>query len=271
MTVSNIVAQHLPYLRRFARALSGSQASGDAYVASFLEILVSDPSGFPVDLEPRVAVYQTFLKLWNSVGFNLAPEGHMEPADGTVDEKLMSITPIPRQAFLLCSVEGFDMDEVAQILDASVDEVRNLVDEAGREIARQVSTAVLIIEDEPMIALDLENIIESLGHSVTSIERTYKDAVRAASEKPPGLVLADIQLADGSSGIDAVNEVLKSYEVPVIFITAYPERLLTGERPEPTFLVPKPYQQEDVKAIVSHALFFEEKAHALRRGAKRAN
>jgi hypothetical protein len=48
--------------------------------------------------------------------------------------------------------------------------------------------------------------------------------------------------------------------VPVIFITAYPERLLTGERPEPTFLVTKPFRPEVVKAIISQALFFDRRA-----------
>jgi CheY-like chemotaxis protein len=79
-------------------------------------------------------------------------------------------------------------------------------------------------------------------------------------KKKPGLVLADIQLADGSSGLDAVNEMLKSFSVPVVFITAYPERLLTGERPEPAFLITKPFQPETVKAVISQALFFERDA-----------
>jgi hypothetical protein len=63
-------------------------------------------------------------------------------------------------------------------------------------------------------------------------------------------------LADGSSGLEAVNDLLTTLEVPVIFITAYPERYLTGERPEPTFLISKPYQASTVSALVSQALFF---------------
>jgi CheY-like chemotaxis protein len=85
--------------------------------------------------------------------------------------------------------------------------------------------------------------------------------VKLARGKAPGLILADIQLADGSSGLDAVNELLQSFEAPVIFITAYPERFLTGERPEPAFLIPKPYQPATVSAVISQALFFDRKAH----------
>jgi CheY-like chemotaxis protein len=162
---------------------------------------------------------------------------------------------------LLCAVEGFSAAEAAQILGVDVPELDRLVDVAGREIAAQVATDVLIIEDEPMIAMDLEAIVQGLGHRVTGVARTHAEAVRAVDHHKPGLVLADIQLADGSSGLDAVNEMLGSFTVPVIFITAYPDRLLTGERPEPAFLITKPYQPDTVKAIVSQALFFERRAH----------
>jgi CheY-like chemotaxis protein len=111
-----------------------------------------------------------------------------------------------------------------------------------------------------MIVMDLESIVEGLGHRVAGVARTHSEALSAVEKEEPGLVLADIQLADGSSGLDAVNDMLVSIQVPVIFITAYPDRLLTGERPEPTFLITKPYQPDTVKAIVSQALFFERRA-----------
>jgi DNA-directed RNA polymerase specialized sigma24 family protein len=260
MPMSKEIAPHLPYLRRFARALAGTQNAGDAYVAETLEVLIEDPSLLDNSLDPRVALYKTFLDLWNSVDVNLKPEFPDE--GGTpVDRKLESITPLPRQAFLLCAVEGFSVPEAARILGVDADKVDELIDAAGREIAAQVATDVLIIEDEPMIAMDLEGIVEGLGHRVTAVARTHSEAVNATSKEKPGLVLADIQLADGSSGLDAVNEMLGSFAVPVIFITAYPDRLLTGERPEPAFLITKPYQPDTVKAIVSQALFFERRAH----------
>ncbi len=137
---------------------------------------------------------------------------------------------------------------------------RTLVEEAGRELATDIATDVLIIEDETFIALDLEGLLESLGHRVIGIARTHAEAVAIAKKKRPGLILADIQLADGSSGLDAVNELLDTFEVPVIFITAYPERFLTGQRPEPAFLIAKPFQPATVSAVVSQALFFERNA-----------
>jgi CheY-like chemotaxis protein len=267
MPMSKAIAPHLPYLRRFARALSGTQAAGDSYVAATLEVLAEDPSVFDPKLDARVALYRTFLNLWNSVDLNLKPEA---PAASAlpVDRKLESITPLPRQAFLLCSVEGFTDAEGATILNVDAGRLKALIDTAGREIAAQVATDVLIIEDEPMIAMDLESIVEGLGHRVTATARTHAEAVKAVHKQPPGLVLADIQLADGSSGLDAVNEMLGSIEVPVIFITAYPERFLTGERPEPAFLIAKPFQPATVSAVISQALFFERKA---RRPERRAS
>jgi DNA-directed RNA polymerase specialized sigma24 family protein len=259
MPLSKMIAPHLPYLRRFARALAGTQSAGDAYVAATLEVLSEDPSLFDTNLDPRLALYRTFLGLWNSVGLNLKTDTAAQ-GETAVDRKLEQITPLPRQAFLLCSVEGFAADEAAAILNTSPSNVEALIDDAGREIAAQVATDVLIIEDEPMIAMDLESIVEGLGHRVAGIARTHREALDAVKKEQPGLVLADIQLADGSSGLDAVNEMLASFEVPVIFITAYPDRLLTGERPEPAFLITKPYQPDTVKAIVSQALFFERRA-----------
>ena len=162
---------------------------------------------------------------------------------------------------LLTGLEGFETAEAAQILGLDKHEVTTLIDQAYGDIEKQTSTRVLIIEDEPLVSMDLEGIVEELGHQVASVARTHSQAIDAIQAERPGLVLADIQLADGSSGIDAVREIIQGIEVPVIFITAYPERLLTGERPEPTFLITKPYNPITVKATISQALFFEEHAH----------
>lgn len=256
MSIAKEIAQHLPYLRRFARALCGTQASGDAYVVATLEALVADPTVYERNLGERIALYRIFLKLWSSVGINVEASGDRSFAERNLD----ALTPRSRQAFLLRTVEGFSLPEVATIMAQPVVDTADLLDRAGREIAEQMATDVLIIEDEPIIALDIETMVQELGHHVTGIARTHKEAVALVAAKRPGLVLADIQLADGSSGLDAVNEILRSISVPVIFITAYPERLLTGDRPEPAFLITKPFQQDAVKAAISQALFFDRRA-----------
>lgn len=255
-------APHLPYLRRFARALTGGQKSGDAYVVSVLEALVEDPGSFDPDNDPRVELFRAFCRYWNSIPVNLARNEFSPDELGDPAHRLEALTPLPRQAFLLMAVEDFSAAEIAYILGRSQDEVAGLIDQAGREIAQQVATDVLIIEDEPLIAMDIQSLVTSLGHTVTGIARTHAEAIDAANRQRPGLVLADIQLADGSSGLEAVNDMLRGFSVPVVFVTAYPERLLTGERPEPAFLITKPFQPETVKAVISQALFFERRAGA---------
>ncbi len=257
MPDSQRVAQHLPYLRRYARALTGSQASGDAYVAAVLEALIADRAVLDDEAGPRVALYRLFTRLWNSIPLNGAGIGG-EPA--RPDEKLAGMMPLPRQAFLLIALEEFDESDAARILDVDVLALRRLIEESGRELAAQIATDALIIEDETFIAMELEGLIESLGHRVIGVASTHAEAIALAKKKKPGLILSDIQLADGSSGLDAVNELLRSFEVPVIFVTAYPERFLTGERPEPAFLIAKPFQPAAVSAIASQALFFERNA-----------
>jgi CheY-like chemotaxis protein len=255
---SKTVAQYLPFLRRYARALTGSQASGDAYVAATLEALIAEPSVMKEDSGPRVALYRLFAKIWNSVSLN-GVTGLPEPkAPG--EQKLANITPLPRQAFLLVALEGFSEGDAARILGVDVATLRALIEESGRELAAEIATDVLIIEDDPIIAEEIEDLVEGLGHRVLGIARTHAEAITLTKRKGPGLILADIQLADNSSGLDAVNELLNNYEVPVVFITAYPERFLTGERPEPAFLIAKPFQPSTVSAIASQALFFERTA-----------
>jgi DNA-directed RNA polymerase specialized sigma24 family protein len=255
---SQLIAEYLPYLRRYARALAGSQSSGDAYVGAALEALVEAPGTLDQARSPKVGLYRIFTKIWNSIDLNGEPEpsGIQLP----VERHLGQITPLPRQAFLLMSLEGFSEEDGAEILDTDAETLRGLVKEAGRELAAEIATDVLIIEDEALIALDLEQLVKSLGHRVIGVARTHTKAVALAKANPPGMILADIHLADNSSGLDAVNELLRSFETPVIFITAYPERFLTGERPEPAFLIAKPFQPSAVSAVISQALFFERNA-----------
>lgn len=255
-TLSMRIAPHLPYLRRFSRSVTGSQTSGDAYVAATLEALIADLSIFPSTGDDRVGLYRLFSQLFDSLSVpipvNETPFGWEKRASANLE----AVTPQARKAFLLISVEGFSTAQAAEILDVDEPGLNKLLETASAEISRQVATDIMIIEDEPLIAMDIEDMVESLGHRVTGIARTHAEAMELYKRTKPKMVLADIQLADGSSGIDAVNDILKDEIMPVIFITAFPERLLTGEKPEPAFLVTKPFNPDMVKALISQALFF---------------
>jgi len=260
MSLGQQLAPHLPFLRRYGRALTGSQSHGDKYVRATLEAIVAAPEEFPRDVDPRLGLYRMFQGIWNSTNYDETADTS-EDADGheaVARARLARMTPLSRQALLLTAMEGFTPEDAAYLIEVDADELESLVAEALAEIEQQTRARVLIIEDEPIIAMDIETIVRDLGHEVTGVAVTRDEAVALAMDDRPGLVLADIQLADDSSGIDAVKDILAEFEVPVIFITAFPERLLTGERPEPTFLITKPFQRSTVKAAISQALFFDE-------------
>lgn len=257
MNLVSLIGPHLPYLRRYARALTGDQDTGDRYVRLTLGAIVAGDLRSDDAVPTKVALYHSFHALWASSGGQLEARAD-DPAleSNVVADRLLRMTPLSRQAFLLTAVEGFSFDDVAIILEVPSIEVQRLIATAQRQIDADLATLVLIIEDEGVIAADLEAMVTELGHQVSEVATTRTEAVASVGRQRPGLVLADIKLADGSSGIDAVNDILAKIDVPVIFITAFPERLLTGKRPEPTFLITKPFLPSTVQAMISQALFF---------------
>ena len=252
--VSTAIARHLPYLRRYARALTGSQGSGDAYAAATLEAILEDRSALDASLAPRCALFRAFHVIWSSSGSPVGvPAGGLE---GAAQHHMRGLTPDSREALLLKTIEEFSVDDIAQIMNVQPVDVERLLQIARNEMSRSIAGKVLIIEDEAIIAMDLHGIITDMGHAVTGIGRTRDGAVDLGRKEAPDLILADIQLADHSSGIDAVNAILGEITVPVIFVTAFPERLLTGERPEPAFVITKPFSEEQIRSAVSQAMFF---------------
>ncbi|MDX1820239.1 MAG: response regulator [Paracoccaceae bacterium] len=253
--LADLVAASLPYLRRYARALTGSQDTGDRYAAATLEAILAERSFIGEMSSPKVALFRAFHVVWSSAG---APLGEAEDnLSARAQHHMAHLTANTREALLLHSVEGFTTAEVAAIMKITTDEASELIDIAHAEMRSSIAGRVMIIEDEPIIAVDLRAIVTDMGHEVTGIARTRAEAVALAKATPPDLVLADIQLADKSSGIDAVHDILNALgDRPVIFITAFPERLLTGTRPEPAFLITKPYDEDQVRSSVSQAMFF---------------
>jgi CheY-like chemotaxis protein len=248
MSVKAAVGPELPFLRRYARAITGSQRLGDAAVRQVLEAILAAPDSFDASKPPRVELYRIFHQLWE-------PGTMFDASEPSSGDGLVARLPLPsRQALLLTAVEGFSTQEVALILGSSTASVSDDIATARQSITDSLQVAVMIIEDEAIIALHIRSIVEGLGHSVTGIARTRTETFALAERTRPELVLADISLADGSSGIDAVKDILSAMSVPVIFITAFPERLLTGERPEPTYLITKPFEPETVIATIGQAL-----------------
>ncbi|MCB1364119.1 MAG: response regulator [Rhodobacteraceae bacterium] len=253
--LADALGEHLPYLRRYARALTGSQTSGDAYAAATLEAILQDAEALDPHHPVNVELFRMFHGIWASAGAATAADA--TGPEARAQAHLGKLTKNTREALLLHTIEEFGFADIARIMQIDRDEAEYLVNRAREEMAGSVMGRVMIIEDEAVIAMDLESMVRDLGHEAIGIARTRDGAVHMGSTELPDLILADIQLADNSSGIDAVNDLLAILgDTPVIFITAFPERLLTGERPEPAFLISKPYSEDQVRSAISQAMFF---------------
>jgi CheY-like chemotaxis protein/DNA-directed RNA polymerase specialized sigma24 family protein len=250
------IGRHLPYLRRYARAITGEQGTGDRTVKAALERLLAER---PSDLDdnPRLALYRSLhdvLRGGQAAAGGAGEGEHLLANSGILAYRIEHLAPPRRQILVLTALEGFPAEEAARIMRLEPREAQALLEAAKVELRSQRATRILIIEDEPVIALDIATTVERSGHTVVGFATTHKEAVQLAREHEPELILADIQLADDSSGLDAVREILGRADVPVIFVTAFPERLLTGERPEPTFLITKPFDPDTLHVSISQAL-----------------
>src|SRR6185436_12823062 len=101
------------------------------------------------------------------------------------EERLRSLSSGERAALLLTAVEGFSLTEAAAILDLSTEEVEESIAQAQHGIEKSLATSVLIIEDEAVIALDLENLVVELGHTIAGTAATRDDAVAKARARQP--------------------------------------------------------------------------------------
>ncbi|RYJ04329.1 MAG: response regulator [Acetobacteraceae bacterium] len=216
----------LPYARRYARALTGTQAQGDAVVADALRHVVTEE--FPEGAQARVVLY-------GAIG------DAVRAADEAPQPDSAGMSLLQRMLLLLTALEEQPLTAAAQACRVSPAEAEHALRHARDGLRTGITARVLIIEDEPIIALDIQELVERCGHSVVGIAATEAEAVEIARVERPGLVLADINLGAGGDGASAVARILRDLTAPVIFVTAYPERLLTGEAVEPAFIITKPF------------------------------
>lgn len=216
----------LPYGRRYARALTGNQPEGDLLVAESLRGLTSQrpAEGFT----PLLQLYQAISRLYAVHETERTTQGP-------------GLSPTQRQLLLLTTLEEINIDTAARIIGLPHAQAVQELETAQKQLHKGVQTSVLIIEDEPIIAMDIELLVMQCGHKVAGIAHTQADAVQLAAQTRPGLILADINLGPGGDGMAAVAEITETFKVPVIYVTAYPERLLTGEKLEPCFVITKPF------------------------------
>ena len=251
--LSQAITRTLPFLRRYARAVTGSQQHGDEWVRLCAEVAVRQPELIATLEDTKLGVFTLFHRLRQPFG-GLEERGEGGTVSGRLKESLTDMAPLQRQVLLLTVLEGFTVEDAAQILGIDADQAERSLQQARRELQRVASVRVLVIEDEAVIALDVADIVRNAGHEVVGIAATEKAAVELAQKHAPHLVLADIQLRGADSGITAVREILRAITVPVIFVTGYPERLLTGTQLEPAFVISKPFDPDLLRAAIAQAL-----------------
>ena len=127
MSMRERIGPHLPYLRRYARALTGSAQSGDAFVRATLEALVSGQVSIDENVPIRVALYKVFHIIWAGPGAKYDPKQDGALASGaSPEERLKGLSVLTRQALLLSAVEGFAFSDVGAILGVSKDDAQKL-------------------------------------------------------------------------------------------------------------------------------------------------
>jgi CheY-like chemotaxis protein/DNA-directed RNA polymerase specialized sigma24 family protein len=251
---ANSILKLLPFVRRYARALTGSQTRGDNYVRLCLETILAEPGRMEGE-DAKLQLFKAFHDAWRAVDTQIASSrSSLSERGPQISRGLAALPSLERQVLLLTFLEEFSLEDTASIVGVDKEQARLLLDNARNEVQLVSSVPILIIEDEPMIALELGRIVRDLGHRVCGTAARQSEAIELAARAQPALILADIQLKGRDSGIAAVQEILKNVEVPVIFVTGFPERLLTGDKLEPAFVVPKPFSPEMLKAAIGQAL-----------------
>lgn len=250
------IEEQLPYLRRYARAMSGSRDLGDRIAEQALIRFLRDDEALSENTDLRVVLFRALQDARGELDYALEDEAASK-ALAQANRHLSRLTPGSRDAFLLSAFEQFSTEQIATIMRRTPDEIDGLITVARQDLSNMITGRILVIEDELAVANEISEIVVEMGHSVIGNAPTKEDALEIVEQVEPDLILSDIQLANGGSGITAVSEILRSYPMtPVVYITGFPERLLTGKGPEPAFLVTKPYSPEQVRSAVSQAMFF---------------
>jgi CheY-like chemotaxis protein len=155
---------------------------------------------------------------------------------------------------LLTTIEEQPVATAAAVLGLSVEAGAEALRQARAALQAAAAAAILIVEDEPIIAMDIEALVRRAGHRVVGVAATEAQAIALAQRTAPTLILADINLGRGGDGSRAVARIQELMSVPVIFVTAYPERLLTGQGLEPAFVITKPFDPVTLAVLTYQAV-----------------
>lgn len=237
-------------IRQFARAVTADRMAGDELAnAVMAEAGRSErPTGVT-----RAELFREFITKWREMADSKAA-----PKPFSNSEYVRSLGPLPdqsRMVLLLSDVCGLSQRDVEYVLAPLSKPYEVLLEEGHAFVkAKHKESTALIVEDEPLIAADLKEVLESIGVKVVGQARTASQGSREALKKKPDVVLADYNLDGQKTGVDAVLAFQDEHDCPIIFITGYPDDVLKGDDVEPDFVIVKPYRPEAVQAAVAHCL-----------------
>lgn len=122
------------------------------------------------------------------------------------------------------------------------------------------NSKILIVEDEMMIAKHIENTLGNLGYKVVGIVSSGEDAIKKAGSEKPDLILMDIELYGDIDGIEASKEIIKKYQIPIIYLTAYSDSktFRRAIATEPVNYLVKPFDEKELESVIETALFQNE-------------
>ena len=122
-------------------------------------------------------------------------------------------------------------------------------------------TNILIVEDESIIAKDIQHSLKKLGYTVVGVSSTGEDAIKLTEELKPDLILMDIMLKGDISGIDAAIQIREKYNIPIIYLTAYADEstLNRAKVSEPYGYILKPFKEIDLRTSIEMSLYKHEK------------
>ncbi len=239
--------QHLPYLRRYARALTGTTGRGDALVTRTLEWYLDADDAQSLS---RGALYRHLNQLQD--------QGTVAPAVAPyhpVETALMALDETDRRLYLLVNLEDLPVSDAAAVLGLPPEEAMERLTHARERVRARLTATILIVEDDAIIAYDLAETVRGMGHIVCGNAATMDEALALAAEHRPTLALMDIRLADGDNGLEVARELRSQRFLPVIFVTAFPEDLARQGLEHLGPVIPKPFTRDQIEQAITRAVF----------------
>lgn len=236
--------RQLALLRRYFRAVVGDQQAGDKLVSSLApRLLLTEKS--------TVALLTAATRLWRQLVKDDAAPAF---SSRTIAEALSPALSLERQAGVMVDVFGLTLQQAAGALNRSAGEVTRLLAEGRRVTGRPIGGRVLVVDDDPLIARHLAGIVAARGAAEVQVAASYDEAVGLASVRRFDLALCDYDLGRGRNGLDVVRVLSAEHDTTCVFVTAYPDEVLSGSDHEPAFVIIKPFRDEVVAAALSYAV-----------------